>query len=819
MFSKLHFYYLLLIAGLGFMTCRDVQAVVPPDYEATIQSAHAGRASDAAEKLKAWLDADPSNPRILYDLVTVLHMAGQDEAAMRYYDRVVRDDAPLYALKAVGASARHVGKPDLAAKAYELALTKAPQDQEVHAGMAYVLVAEKRTGEAYDYVVSRLPRLSSSYVHDDIPLIVALGELHEQREEWLSAAEAFQDVLKLEPGFRYAERERIFALNKAGMAHLANRMAERKPELFSSEERHRLAQDAEAHAIFFGEANRDAGQGPSRFGAADIALANGRDVDARFGEKPVSQFDRLVALRDRMRMQETVDLYQSLVQKKLDIPPYAKVAAADAYLYLEQPEVARDLYQEALKEVGDDERKRSTYEWQTALMYAYVEAEQHDEAQALADKLSASTPHMVNGGFPEVEVPNEEYAEATVMTARTRLYASRLAQAEKQLQELRAHAPFNSGVRETWGELQFLRDHPRASLDEFTALHVDEPTLVDASIKRGEVLLALDRFAESKEVLKPLLMDYPESKPVQDFARKVAYYDAPTLQIETTIGSGGSSQTKADSVTDAKLYSAPLTNSLGDPFRIFTHASHSHGEAQDGGAISRTQVGAGVNYRANDMTVEGEVHHTLDSPAGNGMALSMSLTLSDAWHVNASADTNVNDLPAEVYLAGVTAKTASVGVTWVDNESRNISGNLSRSFFSDGNARDVASLEWYERWYSGPRWRFDTTTMYAASRNSGLDRAYFNPARDDELDVTFGAEWLTWRRYRRSFSQRLSYTAGRYWQDGFGPAAVSDIRYEHIWSDENHVDLRYGIGYSYHPYDEIREGRRYGFVSLNWQLK
>jgi len=518
------------------------------------------------------------------------------------------------------------------------------------------------------YVTARLPRSASAYARRDVPLLVALAELRERRRERLLAADAYQEVLKLEPEFRYAIRGQVLALNNAGLVHLANRLAEKHSDAFSDEEKRRLAHDAAARTVIFSEAQRDTGHGPVRFATTDVGLMANREVDARFGEEAISQFDRLVALRDRVRMQEVVALYQSMVQNKLNVPAYAKVAAADAYLYLEQPEVARDLYREAINAARGDGGE-GALEWQVALMYAYSEAEQHDEAQALADKLKADTPLLVDKGVASLESPNDEYSKAALTSARLRLYSGRLEQAEKRLAELRALAPFNSGVRASWASLQSAREKPRAALDEFTMLQVDDPKSIDAAVGRGESLLALNQFEEARQVLGPLVESYPHNKAVQNLARKMSYHDGLTLQIDTTLGHGGSIA-GAESLVDTKLYSMPLKNSFGEPYRVFAHVSRSEGETTDGSSIARTRVGAGMEYRVRDLTIEGEVNHAVSSPDINGIALTMSCSLSDTWRTSVFVDTNVNDLPAAAYQNGVTAKTIGASVTWVDNESR-----------------------------------------------------------------------------------------------------------------------------------------------------
>src|SRR5690606_8878553 len=112
-----------------------------------------------------------------------------------------------------------------------------------------------------------------------------------------------------------------------------------------------------------------------RFDATDLALLRNATVNQLYGSHADTDADRLVALRDRQRMRDAVALYESLTAAETPVPSYARVAAADAYLYLEQPEVARDLYLGALAEVGTE--ARGIIDWKVALMYAYGEIGQH----------------------------------------------------------------------------------------------------------------------------------------------------------------------------------------------------------------------------------------------------------------------------------------------------------------------------------------------------------------------------------------------------------------------------------------------------------
>jgi biofilm PGA synthesis protein PgaA len=674
------------------------------------------------------------------------------------------------------------------------------------------------TGHAPEHAVgpSAYSARATQYTRRDLPLLVSQAELHERRGEWLLAAGAYQDALRLDPGFRYALRGRVFALNKAGIPHLAKRLADSRPDAFSQEEMHRLAHDAAARTIIFGQAQLAADDRPSRFATTDVALLQNADVSRRFGDKPITRFDRLVALRDRIRMREAVELYESLVADNAAIPSYALTAAGDAYLHLERPDTARDLYLRALKDAGQLESS----EWmdrQIALMYAYSEAGQHEQAQALANEVLRATPAIRNKGLPAVEAPNADYPRATLMVALMLMYADRLQQAEQGLAESRALAPFNSGIRSAWASLQSMRERPRAALDEFTLLQQDEPNSVDAAAGGAETLLALNQFADARTALAPLLANHPESKAVQGLAQKLDKHDRLQLKIDMTLGHGGSAA-GAESVLDATLHSAPLTGSLGAQYRVFTHLSRSNGETGDT-SVTRTRLGAGIDYRARDIVVEAEINRAADAANANGLVLAMTNSLSDAWHVHAVLDTNVNDMPAAAYRNGVTGKSLKTGLTWINHESRKAGGEVSRTRFSDENIRNAARLWWTERWISGPAVKVESTLGLYGSTNSLIGTGYFNPERDREASVNLMGEWLTWRRYHRSFRQRLSYTAGRYWQNEFGRGRVGELRYEHEWRDDRNFSFRYGLGRGFHPYDGIREDRNFGYATLYWEIK
>ena len=564
---------------VGLCVTSMAHALVPQaEYDRVIQNAQNGQAAAAVEKLTIWHNTYRDDQKILYDLVVVLGWAGDFDKALSYYDQLVKKGTPTYVLKSLANSARQLERWDLAEKAYRLALQATPNDSEARAGLVDVMFGQNRADEALQYVQGFLPKFTSAYKPSDLPMIMLLGSVYSRRSEDLLAANAYQSAVRLDPQSRSAFRNYVMALNTAGMPYLAARTADRHLDWFSKEEQRQIAHASAGRTVNFGQSQLSVDYKQVRFATTDAALNENQKVTEQFGEKPLTQFDRLVALRDRQQMTDVVELYQSLKASDIAIPPYAKAAAADAYLYLEQPETARDLYLAATEEASAGD-VATIDAWQIGLTYAYSESEQHGKAQETADRLFRSTPPFSNYGIAGVQAPNDDYPTAAVLTVLVRMYAKRLQEAENSLDVLRQNAPFNQQVRAASADLRMARGHPRAALSEYELMQVDDPKAVGPQIGRGNALLALNQFTEAKQVLPALERDYPENKGVQNFSRQLDIYDRPNLQVTSSFGQGGGFSA-AESVLNARLYSAPLTNSLGDPYRVFTDYSHSDGPSQ-----------------------------------------------------------------------------------------------------------------------------------------------------------------------------------------------------------------------------------------------
>jgi biofilm PGA synthesis protein PgaA len=186
--------------------------------------------------------------------------------------------------------------------------------------------------------------------------------------------------------------------------------------------------------------------------------------------------------------------------------------------------------------------------------------------------------------------------------------------------------------------------------------------------------------------------------------------------------------------------------------------------------------------------------------------LGLDYQLNDQWQLFtrlSSLDNNISLRALSSEEDTVTAKSARVGATYRVNESRSfrLSGNYYN--FSDDNNRFGGDFTYFERWYSGPIYKFATFLNLGYSINTlPANGFYFSPKQDAIASITFDNDWLTYRNYETDFHQRVAVTIGDYWQQDYGSNMVGNIQYEHRWRLGTDVELNYGVARNYRYYDD-----------------
>ncbi len=768
-----------------------------------VEQARAGKTAEALAVLGSLVARFPQRQDMLGDYVVVLGWAGDHGAALALLDRIDRTTAPAYVIEGLASSARSARQFALADTLYRESMARFPGRVEPQIGLARTFADAGMLDEAavsIEKVRIANPRR--------IDVLEAVADIATARRDFFGALAAYQNILALEPAHRGALRGKIQTLSRLGTPQLAIELADRNPGALTPGEREALAADRTAHQIRWGAIAADTGRGPARFADLDRALADSDAAGNRALERsaqltPVERqlaLDRIGALRERFRMRDAVNLYEAMAARPEAVPAYAKSAAASAYLYLEKPEQARDLYRAALVTDPDNLESR------VGLYYALAESEDHKGARAEIERVAGATPQWMDAWSPATIRENPAYIRVQSARAMAPLFANRPGEAYLRLGELSANAPYNMDLRTDYASSMRARGWPRTAEQELKWILAADPDNSGALGERAGALLEMRDYRNAESV------DAEDGRVVRA-ARLAKVHNMRELIVDGTFGrSSGGPQGTQDYAVDARLYSQPLNYN----YRVFAHAFSAEAKFANGtGQWNR--AGAGLEYRSPLVIATGELSQDVNG-GRTGAAGSLAFTPNDYWTFRGRADTTANETPLQARQAGINAKLASGEAVWQAHESRSAALSYTYMDFSDGNRRDIVQTRWTERVIAGPVYKLEITGGLYASRNSLAATPYFNPSRDFSPTLEFANEWIQWRRYTRAFRHRLVGTVGNYWQQGFGTGPVYGARYEQEWDADDRLTFRYGVGRSLHPYDGVQTGRNYAYFSLNWRF-
>lgn len=757
------------------------------------------------------MDRNPGSKPFLYDYMQALEEAHRDTELLALLPRVDVSSAPPAVLGRLGRAANNEKRFSVAADIFRAALRQAPDRNDAIAGLSYALIDDGKAGAAVELLES-LPKT----MWRQVPLLEAYAQaLHAQREH-TQALPVYERILVLDPGNRAAQRNRIFTVARLGAPHRALEIAQASPGVLTDDELRSLRSDRAAIAARWGAAaDRDS---PGRFAATDAALAQNESLlkEAAASGDPATatqrrlEFDRIVLLRNRVRMQETVDLHESLVRDGVDVAPYAQAAAADAYLYLHQPEKARDLFLQAQSKGEND------FGAQVGLFYAYSDAEQHQAAIEQIDKVVAATPKQIRAYSPLTVADNPDFASAVATAGAARGYQDRLNDAQQRLEAFRDLAPWNMEAREKLAAVYNARGRPRGAEQEHLWILAAEPRNRAARIGYADTLRELRDWEPAHREAAALEDEYPEDRQVQRVARLWRIHQMRELRVEAgtgdSSGSGGPLGSREHQI-ETHLYSAPIDRD----WRAFLHQFEAQATFA-GEKGFRRRIGAGADYRIRDWRASAEVNQSYDDASDAGLSVAGDWWANDQWNVEVAADTSSNDIPLQARSSGVRGWSIRAGATYRISESRMFRAGLQNIDFSDGNRREILSGSATQRLITGPVFKLDGVLGLYTSRNSLVSAPYFNPERDFGADVTLIGEQRLWRRYERSFAHRLHVSIGQYDQKNFGSGPTRGMRYEHEWNFDDRLSLLYGAQRTLHPYDGQVEYANYYNAAVNWKF-
>ncbi len=768
-----------------------------------------GNLSEALEILTRLRRRAPADRALLYDTIAVLGWAEQDRQVVELLAEVPRDSAPLFVVSAAAKSLRNLADWNGAERWYRQGIERFPQDMDLKVGLILTLSDADRHGEALYRVFALVRR------HPESPEVwEAKRYVAEQAGRRIEALHVTQQILTENPRNRQARRQQILLLENLGASRRALELAKKHPDTLSSDEIRRIRGSADALAVRWGDLPPAAPA--ERFVDTDRALAGLDETLAglRSNVAPKnefllrSRFDRMVALRDRVQMVEVLSEYRDLQSAGIKFPDYVLHAVADASLYERQPAQARKLYEEIL------ERDAVNHEARLGLFFALVETERHREALALVEEMVAAEPVWLHPGGAVQRSPNWRRLETETFAALGHFYADDLAEAERRFTALASAAPDNPDLLREQATVYLARGWPRRALEVLERGLARHPEHRGLRMGLAETCLTLRYFARAGQTITDLAAEFPEDRQVQRLDTLWRVHQMRELRIDTGLANS-SGPTEGDRKWDlaARLYSAPFAEN----YRLFTGFSHDWGKFPEGSGTWQ-RYSAGLEYAGPDLFASLETTLNDGRSRQPGLSLSGFWELDDHWSVPFSGELFSGDTPQRAVRNGIRANAASLGIRYRFHESRSLQLNGQVMDFSDGNLRSRLALSGEQRLLTWPRHKLTGFGNLATSHNNRSSAPYFNP--DADLTLLGGVEhlWRLYRRYDRSFHQRLRLSGGRYLQKGYAGGTLLGLEYAHIWEAAYRFNLSYGVSRYRRVYDGDPEWTNAAFLSLNWRF-
>lgn len=809
------------------MTCFVAVAQVPSPEAAraaAVALARGGAFEAGIAELEAMRRAFPDDPAVLRDLAVVLTWGGREPEAIAIFEAMWPPQTQEYLLEAVALAYRRVDAPLQALAFYRRARQLWPRNVDFMAGESRTLVdlGEAKAGEA-------LALQDIARIGENVELLLAGAFAASAQRRPVDALRYVDRAVKLDATSASARRERIFAIDAMGAPQRALELADREPGLLDAAERRRLEGNVGAALVRWGilEPPSEA----MRFAATDRALAM---LDRQLAAwramllPPVdailrARFDRLVALRDRVRMTEVRAEYEELVAQGAVVPEFALAAAADAYLYLREPEKARPLFARAL------ERDPRNPETRLALFYAYVELDDFASAYSQADQAeSDQAVWFYLKGLPD-PVENPERATTALAAANARLFADELAEANRRIDALAATAPNNTRFRTALANVYSARGWPRLAAREYRISAALQPVNVANEEARARNDLRARDYAKVAAPLADLKRRFPENQSVQRLDRLWYVHNLAEFRFEAeqAIRAATNVQGGSGLSLGASIYSRPIAYN----WRVFASAFAAHEKLSDAeGAIDLRRTAAGAEYRDPDWVASAEATMSAYSDrasqsfgAGLGQGrlggrVLADRALDDYWQVGGTAEILSRNTPLRALRNGITANAASLRGQYRASELRLLTAEIGTMPFSDGNLRLSAAGRGVERLYTRPGFALDGLAGLAATRNSSdRNRPYYNPGADALATLGVAATQTLYRRYEFLYEHRLTVSPGLYWATGYGAGPAMNVLYEHRIRADDVVEAGLGLNFGRQSYDGVAEN--YAAVLFNITLR
>ena len=769
-----------------------------------VDIARTGNTDEALTILSDLQQQYPNDTKILADYLVVLNWANQHAKALASAKGFALQSLPDYALGALLKSARNVTNHVVAMQVADEQLKRMPANIDYQIARLLVLIDSKQYAQANETL-----DLLKEKNTNNIELLNAQIYLGQESNSPIKIIDACQHLLVINPNNQQAALTLASAASRLGATSKAVEIT--KQHEFNAKDSQVINANKAAAQVRWG--GLEAPNPKQPYAEIDLGLKALDEVcqcdwDNAFRDTDKHRliFDRMVALHDRHEPKKVIAHYQQLQSIGVTLPNYALHAAADAYLSQKAPEQALSIYNLIIN------NDKLDYEAKKGKFYALIELEQFDQAFALSKQFTSEQPIYLRRNKNPVIRQNDKKLDADSTAYLGLAYADKLAESDSSFGQLHAIGPNNIPLRNNQAFVWRMRDWPELAKKTYIATLIEEPNNLQTKFGLANTNLDLHDWQATKDSIAELNQYISIADPsMKALNRRWQLHNMRQLAVDfnTRNSNGGAIGNRTQDV-DARLYSAPFD----DEYRAFVDTSTQYGTFPEGnGRVINPSVG--LEYRKRDWRFSTQIGAALADGTGVTSLTNAAYRYDDFWRFDANLDINSTQMPLRGQRVSIRGNAVNAGLTYRWNELMQASAVVNLMDMSDGNFRQSINANLDRRVYTSPHYKTNVQLNAYASRNTNNSVVYYNPKSDSALSVGLMQNWLTWRRYDRSFSQVLTLNAGMYQQENFGSAGTWGASYKHIWQLDQQLELGYGVNRNSQAYDGIREFSNTLFGSIN----
>lgn len=773
---------------------------------AAVELAREGQFERAIARLESLAAVHPDDPRILADLIILQRQAGDNAAIREQTAGLAPAEVPEYAHVAWAGALRDAGQFEEAAAVLRDSHHRLGAEAQVLYGVASAEAGDTATAIDTLRAIDPLPDSAEQQA------MMAYGMRLSGRER--EALALVNRARRADPDAALYYVEQTLALWRLGAAERALSAVREHPERFEPQIRRQIEADAIAAEIRQAIDRRDRLLTDARPQEADATMAaTQRRLDDFIERVPEEDpqhrralYDRVVLLRERVHMPETIAAWQTLPDEPTP-PSYVRRAAADAYLAEEQPERALPLYQSLLPDAGPADLTLLI-----ALYYTLISLEDYDGAAEVRD-LADEAPVWLPTAAGREPVPNWERVDIDRLLVDDAAFRQQDAEAWRRSGELVAAAPAHSGLWNQRAQIARWRGWPERAAMITERAEAWAPEALETRLGRAANARDRGHWDAWGEEVEGLEEDFPRDVRVQRHVDELDDRGRFSIVSDVTFGRtrGGDVQISGeDDLSWRTRLNSPW--SQRDVRAFLEHRRETADFEETRGTHDR--IGAGIEWAADRKRAWAALHRNRRGSADAGVAAGWSQWLNDHWQISVEGDSYSLETPLRAKEAGLEGWSAGASVDWRASESLSAYASMNRLAIDDGNRRVLFGTGVTQRILAGPHHATNLGGDLFYQRNSEPGGPYFSPERSGSAAVRVDHDWMTWRRYDRAFVQHFHAATGTSYQADFGSDPTVEFRYEHRWDLNRRWEVRYGIGWRSMVFDGERERRLHGLFGF-----